>query len=94
MQAMVTRLTFDSPEAAVEELAELERQSDAIATVDGFRALYGIRTGPAEVVVIRIFDTAQGIGKSLAGPLRPDLAGHFSAPPQRMSGSVVVARSG
>ncbi len=93
MQAMITRLEFDSTEAAEEELAELDRQSEGIAALDGFYACYGIRTGPAEVVVIRIFDTAQGIGKSLAGPLRPDLAEHFSAPPQRATGAVVVARS-
>lgn len=93
MQGMVTRLSFDGPEAADAELDELERQAESIAQVDGFRSLYGIRTGPAEVVIVRVFESPEGIGRSLAGPLRPDLAERFSQPPLRLSGTVAVARS-
>lgn len=91
---MVTRLTFDGPEAADAELAELHEQSKSISEVPGFQALYGIRTGPKEVVIIRIFDSIEGMGRSLAGLLRPDLAEHFSEPPLRMSGPLAVVRTG
>jgi hypothetical protein len=93
MHGMVTRLSFDSEGAADEELAELERQSDAIAGVPGFRALFGIKTDSTEVVVIRVFETAQGLGQSLGTRLRPDLAEHFSAVPLRLSGIVMVSRT-
>ena len=93
MQALVTRLTFDGADAADEEMSELRRQADDIQAIDGFRALYGIRASPTEVLIVRVFETAAGIGQSLATPLRPDLAERFAAPPLRMSGEVQLAAS-
>lgn len=94
MHGMVTHLAFDTPEAAEEELVELGRQQASIAEINGFHALFGIRAGPMEVVIVRIFETAEGLGRSLAGPLRPDLAQHFSAQPLRWTGEAKVARTG
>ena len=93
MHALITRLIFDGPDAADEEMAELDRQATRIRATPGFRALYGVRAAANQVVIVRVFETAQGVGQSLAGPLRPDLAARFTEAPLRMSGEVVVAES-
>jgi hypothetical protein len=92
MEALVTRLTFDDPLMADEELVEVERQAASIRAMDGFRALFAFKSTATEVVIVRVFDRADQLGRSLAsGPLRPDLAEHFAAPPMRLSGTLLIA---
>jgi hypothetical protein len=92
MHAMITRLSFTNAEAADAEMEDLSARIREIAAAEGFHAVYGVRTGRTEIVIVRVFDSAQGAGRSL-GPLRPDLAAQFASPPLRMSGEVMAART-
>ena len=92
MHVMITRLAFDSADAARAEEVELEARAETISALDGFRVLLVIRTGPMTLSIVRGFDSPERIARSLAGPLRPDLAAHFVSPPQRETGDVTVAR--
>jgi hypothetical protein len=90
MKAMISKLTFQSSDAAQEELAELQRQATSIRELEGFRAVFGIRVSDNVIVIVRVFETIGALSRSLAGPLRPDLAAQFAEKPLRLVGDVVI----
>lgn len=94
MHALISQLTFEDESAASAEAAEMEAQADEISRLAGFEALLVVRVAAREVVIVRVFETPDGVGRSLTGPLRPDLAARFAATPIRSAGEVVVARFG
>jgi hypothetical protein len=92
MHTLITRLSVNDIDAADAEVSEMDAQAGVISKMTGFRAVLVIRITSMDVVVFRVFDSAEGIGRSLGGPLRPDLAARFATPPVRQSGEVAVAR--
>jgi hypothetical protein len=94
MHAMITTLTFSDSAAADAEVAEMADQAARISGLAGFVALLVVRVAPRQVVIVRTFDTAEGVGRSLGGRLRPDLAAHFASAPTRLSGEVALSRFG
>lgn len=91
MHCVISHLSFKSSKGIQLELEGAIESADAIRATRGFQAFYIVELPHDEALLIRMYDTAAGIGLALSQGRRPELGAEFRARPKRMSGEVIFA---
>ena len=95
MYATVTEIACKSStdlEQTVVALAELHAE---VEHLEGFNALYVIRTGEQALVMVTLYASEQDAGRVSAqvrAHLGQFIGPHVSGPPRRMAGEIVLPR--